>query len=278
MTHSYVWSQSFTCAPQTLVSQNAMIALLPIISKWHDPFTYVPWLIHMCEVTHLYVYHRLWYGVSTISRLLKKQVSFAKEPYKRVKIPPKRPIILRSLLIVATPYYQTHHRLWYHQTQWPIKDGGETPSCMRHDSSICVPGFMHVCITRQYFWDSNGQLAHLRFQYDRSAHDATIIAGHVRTDWATIDKQSAHTGIKHSSHPDLNTWKRTVSLVQQTFRHGFKSFISRWCNQEDFSITCRFIFASPNVVTCRSFAKVSGMDTFALRANTYQGCCTQLVM
>jgi len=35
---------------------------------------------------------------------LKVQVSFAKEPYKRDDILQKRPIILNSLLIVATPY------------------------------------------------------------------------------------------------------------------------------------------------------------------------------
>jgi len=35
---------------------------------------------------------------------LKLYVSFAKEPYKRDDILPKRPIILRRLLIVATPY------------------------------------------------------------------------------------------------------------------------------------------------------------------------------
>jgi len=34
---------------------------------------------------------------------LKLLVSFAKEPYKRDDILQKRPIILRSLLIVATP-------------------------------------------------------------------------------------------------------------------------------------------------------------------------------
>ena len=44
------------------------------------------------------------YGVATISRLLKIQVSFAKEPYKRDDILQKRPIIFRSLLIAATPY------------------------------------------------------------------------------------------------------------------------------------------------------------------------------
>jgi len=35
---------------------------------------------------------------------LKLQVSFAKEPYKRDYVLQKRPIILRRLLIVATPY------------------------------------------------------------------------------------------------------------------------------------------------------------------------------
>jgi len=34
---------------------------------------------------------------------LKLQVSFAKEPYKRAYILQKRPIILRSLQVVATP-------------------------------------------------------------------------------------------------------------------------------------------------------------------------------
>jgi len=41
------------------------------------------------------------YGVATIIKL---QVSFAKEPYKRDVLLQKRPIIWRSLLIVATPY------------------------------------------------------------------------------------------------------------------------------------------------------------------------------
>ena len=45
------------------------------------------------------------YGVATISRLLKIiGLFFAKEPYKRDYILQKRPRILRSLLIVATPY------------------------------------------------------------------------------------------------------------------------------------------------------------------------------
>jgi len=38
---------------------------------------------------------------------LKSLVSFAKEPYKRDNIPQKRPTILRSLLIVATPQFNS---------------------------------------------------------------------------------------------------------------------------------------------------------------------------
>ena len=44
------------------------------------------------------------YGVATISRLLKITGLFTKEPYKRDDILQKRHLILRSLLIVATPY------------------------------------------------------------------------------------------------------------------------------------------------------------------------------
>jgi len=42
--------------------------------------------------------------VATISRLLKIIGLFCKGPYKRDYILQKRPTILRSLLIVATPY------------------------------------------------------------------------------------------------------------------------------------------------------------------------------
>ena len=43
-------------------------------------------------------------GWLQLVRSLKVQVSFAKEPYKTDYILQKSPMILRSLLIVATPY------------------------------------------------------------------------------------------------------------------------------------------------------------------------------
>jgi len=44
------------------------------------------------------------YRVATISRLPKTYVSFAKETYKKNHTLQKRPIFLRSLLIIAAPY------------------------------------------------------------------------------------------------------------------------------------------------------------------------------
>ena len=51
---------------------------------------------------------------------LKLQVSFAKEPYKKDDILQKRLIILRSLLIVATPYGYSaeNNRALLRMTMW----------------------------------------------------------------------------------------------------------------------------------------------------------------
>jgi len=85
---------------------------------WHDTFICVTWLIYMCYMTHPYMWNdsiihmKLYAWKSTMGWLrwvgsLKLQVSFAKEPYKTDDILQKRPIILRSLLTVATPYWRS---------------------------------------------------------------------------------------------------------------------------------------------------------------------------
>jgi len=69
--------------------------------------------IHIDTHTHIYVY--IWIhtrrtnlsldmGWLRLVGSLKWYVSFAKEPYKTDNIMQKRPIIIRTLLIVATPY------------------------------------------------------------------------------------------------------------------------------------------------------------------------------
>jgi len=54
---------------------------------------------------------------------LKSYVSFAKEPYKRDDILRKRPIFLRSLLTVATPYAEDDGKE-------EGKDKGKLPKCV----------------------------------------------------------------------------------------------------------------------------------------------------
>jgi len=54
--------------------------------------------------------------VATISRLLELTGLVVKEPYKRDYILRKRPMILRSLLIVATPYANTQIKEYANET------------------------------------------------------------------------------------------------------------------------------------------------------------------
>ena len=80
-----------------------------------------------CVCTHIHTTHTPtetthWYPYACMGWLrlvgsLKLQVSFVKEPYKRDLYSSKRPIILRRLLIVATPYHMAHTKTdtthWY---------------------------------------------------------------------------------------------------------------------------------------------------------------------
>jgi len=59
--------------------------------------------IRMWDMTHSHVWHDM--GWLQLVGSFKLHVSFAKEPYKRDYILQKRPIILRSLLMIATPYH-----------------------------------------------------------------------------------------------------------------------------------------------------------------------------
>jgi len=77
----------------------------------------ISWRLHVCIYVHIYVYKTyicihthvylssgIWLGWLRLAGSFKLCVVFGKEPYKRDDILPKRPKILRSLLIVATPY------------------------------------------------------------------------------------------------------------------------------------------------------------------------------
>jgi len=66
----------------------------------------------MCSVTHTDMYAMGWLR---LVGFFKSEVTFAKEPYKKDYVLQKRPMNLRSLLIVATPYdamsLKSHNRV-----------------------------------------------------------------------------------------------------------------------------------------------------------------------
>jgi len=77
---------------------------------------------------------------------LKLQVSFVKEPYKRDYILQKRPIILRSLLIIATPYHDSCVSVDVAEAEAGTIDlCAMSHSYVCHDAFMCVPWCIHMC-------------------------------------------------------------------------------------------------------------------------------------
>jgi len=113
------------------------------------------------HITHTWMKHiAVCYRVATISRLLKITLLSCKEPYKRDYILQKRPIILRSLLIVATPPYEGYRWLtsWvsyeFMNQSW-VNESVMSESCHTHEWSISHIWMSHVahmnesCRTRE---------------------------------------------------------------------------------------------------------------------------------
>ena len=82
---------------------------------------------------------------------LKLQVSFAKEPYKRDYILQKRPMILRSVLIVATPYVDNdiQRNLWHTATM---------KYRLRHTMTVTL--VWHLCVGFAIYDDIQRNLWH----------------------------------------------------------------------------------------------------------------------
>ena len=90
-------------APLVITNPCAVVVVMICVSQQVVPLVITnPCATHMEDWnnTSLPIHMKLWGGRLVGS--LKLYVSFAKEPYKRDDILQKRPVILRSLLIIAT--------------------------------------------------------------------------------------------------------------------------------------------------------------------------------
>jgi len=99
---SYVYISTYISISVSMYTLQTSPTKTVLPCKWDQT-------IHQCYRIHIYIVM----GWLRLVDFLKLWVSFAKEPYKRNDILQKRPIVLRSLLIVATPsliyiYTRTH--------------------------------------------------------------------------------------------------------------------------------------------------------------------------
>ena len=137
---------------------------------------------------------------------LKLEVSFAKEPYKRDCILQKRPIISRSLLIVAIPYVYacvcvcvcvTWRRLYDWVSMWLC-----VCICVRMSASlsffdmqlISFVTMYSVCMCERVFIkdESHGE------EHEKLRHAATHTATHCNTHCNTLQHILQHTLMQRS--------------------------------------------------------------------------------
>jgi len=134
MTHSYVWHDSFICVTWLIhmwhdpfICNMTDSYMTWLIYKWHDSSIrdmtnlYVTWLIDMwhdsfkCDMTHSYVTWLIHmyesHSIDALSTI--PEYRFAEYHLFYRALLQKRPTILRSLLIVATPYLQFQDDRWW---------------------------------------------------------------------------------------------------------------------------------------------------------------------
>ena len=99
---------------------------VPYSCVCHDSFIRVSWLIYMCDMKYM--------GWLRFGGALKLQVSFADYRLFYRALLQKRPEILKSLLIVATPYHDS-----FLCVPWLGHMCAMTSTYVCHDSVICVP-------------------------------------------------------------------------------------------------------------------------------------------
>jgi len=131
---------------------------------------------------------------------LQWQVSFAKEPYERDDILQKRPVIWRSLLIVATPYlnYKSHvlylriPQLHYHLRPMYRCSGGSRTAPWAH---------VQECMWHEAIWHVDRNVCDMRRMYRNVRHMTCrrhmSSTCHMYVTWAHVQECMWHEDIWH---------------------------------------------------------------------------------
>jgi len=135
---------------------------------WHDPSIFVKWRIHMCHITHSYVWYDL-SGMFDISHLYVWQSgSFrAARPMSFLRVMHEQSACVKWLIHVC---HVTHSYVWHDSftyvtclivcVTWFIHMRDMTDLCVSCDSLICVTWLIHICdmthsmcdMTHSYAW------------------------------------------------------------------------------------------------------------------------------
>ena len=136
----------------------------------------VSWLMHLCDMTHSYVSHD----------------SFAEYRFFYSALLQKKPINLRSLLIIATQYHskQTHSCVchgWFINVTWLIwlmHICDMTHSYVSHNTFRCVPLPCHECDrTTSYVWHDSFVRGIWRIEMCDMTHSNVCHDSFVRVTW-----------------------------------------------------------------------------------------------
>jgi len=195
----------------TWVKSRNVLWTVPVPRSRHKSFTRT----HLRHKTHM--------GWLWLVGSWNQQVSFAKEPYKRDYVLQKRPIISRSLLIVATPHTHTHtrtqtqahkHAEKSHSVLWTVESVpwmrprhpchthiSHFPhtSAMSHIHHPCHTHIIHV--THTSAMSHTHQLCHtyiINVTHTSSCHTYIIYVTHTSAMSHTL--QLCHTYMGHVTH------------------------------------------------------------------------------
>jgi len=107
-------------------------------SVWHDSFTCMPWLLHICDVPPSYVWHDVFIRVTWLFHIWDMTPS---------RTPPRKGCLLSVTWLIhvcaATPPY-----VWHDSSvcvTWMLHMCDMTPWYVPHETFICVTWNLHMC-------------------------------------------------------------------------------------------------------------------------------------